>query len=151
LMNAGKVLVQDSPPNIISSRHAQTLEEAFIGYLEDAIRGDGAPTPQPSAAKLAAPAGQAPSAPVASSAGGNGHGGGWFGGFSVARMWAYARREAVEIRRDPVRLSFAVFLPMILMLLFSYGISFDIENLAYAVLDHDRTPESREYLDEFAH
>jgi ribosome-dependent ATPase len=40
---------------------------------------------------------------------------------------------------------------MILMLLFSYGISFDIENLAYAVLDHDRTPESREYLDEFAH
>jgi ribosome-dependent ATPase len=40
---------------------------------------------------------------------------------------------------------------MVLMLLFSYGISFDIENLSYAVLDHDRSPESREYLDEFAH
>jgi ribosome-dependent ATPase len=149
LMNAGKVLVQDSPANIIRSRQAQTLEEAFIGYLEDAIRGD-----------------QVVSDGVAS--------GGVVSGessqdttdhspltthqatthrsrFSLARMWAYARREATEIRRDPVRLSFAVFLPMILMLLFSYGISFDIENLAYAVLDHDRTPESREYLDEFAH
>src|SRR5262249_49618039 len=54
-------------------------------------------------------------------------------------------------RRVRVRLGFAVFLPIILVLLFSYGISFDIENLAYAALDHDRTPESREYLDQFAH
>jgi ribosome-dependent ATPase len=151
LMNAGKVLVQDSPANIIRSRHAQTLEEAFIGYLEDAIRGDGASTPQSSAANQAAPAAQEAPSPVASSAAKNGRSRRRLGGFSLARMWAYARREALEIRRDPVRLSFAVFLPMILMLLFSYGISFDIENLAYAVLDHDRTPESREFLDEFAH
>jgi ribosome-dependent ATPase len=151
LMNAGKVLVQDSPANIIRNRHAQSLEEAFIGYLEDAIRADSPPTPQGSAAKPAEPVGQEAPSPVGSSAAGNGHGRARRGRFSLARMWAYARREAVEIRRDPVRLSFAVFLPMILMLLFSYGISFDIENLAYAVLDHDRTPESREYLDEFAH
>jgi ribosome-dependent ATPase len=151
LMNAGKVLVQDSPPKIISSRHAQSLEEAFIGYLEDAIRGESAPTPPGGAAKPAGPAGQEAPSPVSSGAAGNGRGRWQLAGFSPARMWAYARREAVEIRRDPVRLSFAVFLPMILMLLFSYGISFDIENLAYAVLDHDRTPESREYLDEFAH
>jgi ribosome-dependent ATPase len=150
LMNAGKVLAQDPPAKIISNRHAPTLEEAFIGYLEDAIRGDSPPTPQGSAAKPAEPAGQkAP--PVANGAARKGHGQWWLGGFSLARMWAYGRREALEIRRDPVRLSFAVFLPIILMLLFSYGISFDIENLAYAVLDHDRTPESREYLDEFAH
>jgi ribosome-dependent ATPase len=151
LMNAGKVLVQDAPAKIISNRHAHTLEEAFIEYLEDAIRADSAATPQPSAAKPAEPAVQEAPAPVASSAAGNGQGRRRLGGFSLARMWAYARRETLEIRRDPVRLSFAVFLPMILMLLFSYGISFDIENLAYAVLDHDRTPESREYLDEFAH
>jgi ribosome-dependent ATPase len=57
LMNAGKVLAQDSPANIISSRHAQTLEEAFIAVLEDAIRGDSppaaTPAPQPSAARPA--------------------------------------------------------------------------------------------------
>jgi ribosome-dependent ATPase len=151
LMNAGKVLAQDSPANIISSRQAPTLEEAFIGYLEDAIRGDSGPAPQPSAAKPAQPVGQEAPAPASSRASGSGHRRWLLGRFSVARMWAYARREALEIRRDPVRLSFALFLPMILMLLFSYGISFDIENLAYAVLDHDRTPESREYLDEFAH
>jgi ribosome-dependent ATPase len=153
LMNAGKVLAQDPPATIISSRHAKTLEEAFIGYLEDAIREDNAPTtPQGSAVKPAEPAvGQEAASPVRRSVTGNGHGRGRLRGFSLARMWAYARREALEIHRDPVRLSFAVFLPMILMLLFSYGISFDIENLAYAVLDHDRTPESREYLDEFAH
>jgi ribosome-dependent ATPase len=151
LMNAGKVLVQDSPANIIRSRNARTLEEAFIGYLEDAIRGDGAPTPQGSAAKQAASAGQEAPSPVGSGTAASSHRRRRVGRFSLARMWAYARREALEIRRDPVRLSFAVFLPMILMLLFSYGISFDIENLAYAVLDHDQTPESREFLDEFAH
>src|SRR5262245_35654777 len=151
LMNAGKVLVQDSPPNIIRNRHAQTLEEAFIGYLEDAIREDSPPRPQAAAAKPARPAGQESPTPVESHADGSGKGTWQLGGFSPERMWAYARRETLEIRRDPVRLSFAVFLPMILMLLFSYGISFDIENLAYAVLDHDRTSESREYLDEFAH
>jgi ribosome-dependent ATPase len=151
LMNAGKVLVQDLPANIIRNRHAQSLEEAFIGYLEDAIRADSPPAPQGSASKPTEPVGQEAPSPVGSSAASNGRGRGRLGRFSVARMWAYARREALEIRRDPVRLSFAVFLPMILMLLFSYGISFDIENLAYAVLDHDRTPESREYLDEFAH
>jgi ribosome-dependent ATPase len=151
LMNAGKVLAQDSPPKIISNRHAPTLEAAFIGYLEDAIRGDSAATPQSRAAKPPEPVRPETHSPIANGAVGKARRRWRIGGFSPARMWAYARREALEIRRDPVRLSFAVFLPMILMLLFSYGISFDIENLAYAVLDHDRTPESREYLDEFAH
>src|SRR5262249_51312993 len=58
LMNAGKVLVQDSPAKIISNRQAQSLEEAFIDYLEDAIRADSAPTPQGSPAKPTEPAGQ---------------------------------------------------------------------------------------------
>jgi ribosome-dependent ATPase len=148
LMNAGKVLVQDSPANIICSRNAQTLEEAFIGYLEDAIRGDQLATGgvmSGESPKVASS--EATACPATDHSPLTTH----HSRFSLPRMWAYARREALEIRRDPVRLSFAVFLPMILMLLFSYGISFDIENLAYAVLDHDRTPESREYLDEFAH
>lgn len=36
------------------------------------------------------------------------------------------------------------------MLVFGYGITFDVENLTYAVLDHDQTPESRTYLESFA-
>jgi ribosome-dependent ATPase len=140
LMNAGKVLAQDTPAAIIRNRQAQTLEEAFIAYLEEATRADRA-------ADAAAQG-----APVALEAAAAAERRPWRGvRFSPRRLWAYARREAMEIRRDRLRLGFALFLPMLLMLLFSYGISFDIENLAYAVLDNDNSTESRGYLDEFAH
>jgi ribosome-dependent ATPase len=136
LMNAGKVLAQDTPAQIIRNRRAKTLEEAFIAYLEEATGVDKAAAAPAEQEPPATPSGRKPGRSPA---------------FSLRRLWAYARREAMEIRRDPIRLTFALVLPMVLMLLFSYGISFDIENLSYAVLDHDRTPESREYLDEFAH
>src|SRR5262249_47810105 len=115
LMNAGKVLAQDTPAQIIRSRHAQTLEEAFIAYLEEAT-GAG----QAAAAEQEVPAWAHASSGMRRP--------GRAAGFSLQRLWAYARREAMEIRRDPIRLTFAVVLPMVLMLLFSYGISFDIEN-----------------------
>jgi ribosome-dependent ATPase len=139
LMNAGKVLAQDTPAAIIRSRNAATLEDAFIAYLEEATRGDhvaDVAAPEATPAESASSDSNRPRRRVR---------------FSPRRLWAYARREAMEIRRDRLRLGFALFLPLVLMLLFSYGISFDIENLAYAVLDNDRTPESRNYLDEFAH
>ncbi len=63
------------------------------------------------------------------------------------RVWAYARRELLELRRDPIRLAFAFLGPVLLMLVFGYGISFDVEELSYAVLDRDRTPESRTFLE----
>ena len=53
----------------------------------------------------------------------------------------------MENRRDPIRLGFAFLGPIILMIVFGYGITFDVEHLSYAVLDHDRTPESRQYLE----
>ena len=69
--------------------------------------------------------------------------------FSPGRLWAYARRETVELRRDPIRLAFALVGPIILMLAFGYGISFDIENLQTASFDQDDTPQSRELLQGF--
>jgi ribosome-dependent ATPase len=71
-------------------------------------------------------------------------------GFSLRRLWAYARREGTEIRRDPIRLAFALLGPVIMMIAMGYGISFDVDEIAYAVLDHDRTPASRDYLEHFA-
>ena len=71
------------------------------------------------------------------------------GGFSISRLWAYARREAVEIMRDPVRIAFALFNPIILMFAIGYGISFDVEHLRWAVFDQDRSLESRQFLDSF--
>ncbi len=70
--------------------------------------------------------------------------------FSPGRLWAYVRRETMEILRDPIRLAFALLGPILLMIVFGYGISFDVENLSYAVLDRDRSPESRTYLENFS-
>ncbi|MBI2534833.1 MAG: ribosome-associated ATPase/putative transporter RbbA [Deltaproteobacteria bacterium] len=69
--------------------------------------------------------------------------------FSARRLLAYARREGLELRRDPVRLAFALLGPLLLMVVFGYGITFDVENVAYAVLDYDQTPASRRYLEHF--
>jgi len=64
-------------------------------------------------------------------------------------MLAYTVRETKELIRDPIRLAFAFFGPVILMITFGYGISFDVEDLTFAVLDQDRSIESRAYLENF--
>jgi ribosome-dependent ATPase len=56
----------------------------------------------------------------------------------------------MELRRDPIRLAFAILGPVILMIVFGFGITFDVERLAYAALDYDRSPESRAYLESFS-
>jgi ribosome-dependent ATPase len=68
-------------------------------------------------------------------------------GVSLRRLWAYARREAKELARDPIRLAFALLGPLLLMVAMGFGISFDVDEIDYAVLDRDRTPESRAYLE----
>jgi ribosome-dependent ATPase len=56
----------------------------------------------------------------------------------------------MEVMRDPVRLAFAFFGSIVLLVIMSYGISQDVENLTYAALDLDQTPESRAYLRNFS-
>ena len=70
--------------------------------------------------------------------------------FDPGRLWAYARRETMELLRDPIRLAFAFVGPVILMAAFGYGITFDVENLNYAAYDQDQTPESRRLLESFS-
>jgi ribosome-dependent ATPase len=65
-------------------------------------------------------------------------------------VWAFARREALELTRDKVRLAFALIGPLILMLTFGYGITFDVENLSFAVFDRDQSLESRQLIESFA-
>jgi ribosome-dependent ATPase len=71
--------------------------------------------------------------------------------FELARLWAYARRETVELLRDPIRLAFALLGPIVLVLMFAfgYGISFDVENLQAASFDQDDTLQSRNLLQGF--
>jgi ribosome-dependent ATPase len=137
MMHAGRVLAQGPPAQLVAERKAKSLEEAFIGYLEEA------------AEKAPVAAAPAASQPPAASPGPSSHGAQAPSKFSLGRIWAFARREAVELQHDRVRLAFAVFGPLLLMIVFGYGISLDVEHLPFAVLDSDGTPASRLYIDNF--
>jgi ribosome-dependent ATPase len=137
LMHAGKVLAMGSPEALTEARGAPDLEAAFIGYLEEA-QPDAAASPDrgPTASPRRKRATEPTSAPSA----------GRIPRLSFERIWGIARRETLEIVRDPIRLAFAIFGPLVLMLAMGYGISFDVEQLAYAALDQDRSRESRMFL-----
>ena len=68
--------------------------------------------------------------------------------FSLQRLFAYTIREALELQRDPIRLGFSLLGTTLLMMVFGFGVSTDVNNLSFAVLDRDQTPESRAYLEE---
>jgi len=148
LMHAGRVLAQGAPAEIVKEAGAADLEEAFIQHLQRAE-----PTP---ASAVGTPGSAAASHPTYEDSNRSADGakrnpepkGSVFAGF--ARLWAYAQREATEIRRDRIRLAFALLGPVLLMIVFGYGISFDVENLSYAALDWDNSPESRAYLESYS-
>jgi ribosome-dependent ATPase len=140
LMHQGRVLAVGTPKELVEKRGSASLEDTFISYLEEAAAADSA--------KKAAPASQpeAGAAPAEakhfrSRAGKR---------FDPGRLWAYARRETMELLRDPIRLAFAFIGPVLLMFAMGYGITFDVENLKYAAFDQDRTPESRRLLESFS-
>jgi len=134
LMHAGKVLAVGPPLELVKERGSDSLEDCFVGYLADAAGIDRSKKIETPAAEPGAVETE-PAAPPRR--------------FNLARLWAYARRETVELLRDPIRIAFAVVGPIILMLAFGFGISFDIENLQTAAFDQDDTPQSRELLQGF--
>ena len=131
LMHAGRVLVTDIPATLVSQRHVATLEEAFIGYLKEA-----------DASSVTASAGKTTSSAAPSPLGSASAGGSFF---SFGRAWSYSLRETLELCHDPVRATMALLGTAILMFVFGYGISLDVENLRYAVLDRDQTTLSQNY------
>ncbi|MDO6561827.1 ribosome-associated ATPase/putative transporter RbbA [Amphritea sp. 1_MG-2023] len=174
LMHAGRVLVYDEPQHLVEVQAAASLEEAFIRYLEAAIddadvksstdhetkRADqrseidnerlehqshnNRVIEQPEKHQTKASAlSQENESSDASRRAGNPQ------GFSLNRLLAYSYREIMEVMRDPVRLTFAFLGSALLLIVIAYGISLDVEDLTYAVLDNDRSPESREYLSNF--
>jgi ribosome-dependent ATPase len=137
-MHAGRVLAQGTPAALKAEQGAATLEDAFIAYMEQGAAEAGEEAPPDGGAEVDPELRRLPRAPSRPSR------------FSPRRLWAYARREGTELRRDPIRLAFALLGPVLLMIAMGYGISFDVEDIGYAVLDRDRTPASREYLEQFA-
>lgn len=70
-------------------------------------------------------------------------------GPSRARLMAVARKEWIQLRRDPRSLMLAFALPVLLLLLFGYAITWDVRNLSMVVVDQDRTASSRELVEAF--
>jgi ABC-2 type transport system permease protein len=70
--------------------------------------------------------------------------------FCLTRLVAVARKEVLQLRRDARSLGLAFVLPLLLLLLFGYGITTDVEHIRTAIVDRDHTPESRALADAFA-
>jgi ribosome-dependent ATPase len=130
LMHAGRVLVTDAPAGLVEKRGVANVEQAFIAYIEDTgeqaqLAGVELPGPEkPSAASQRAMTHM----------------------FEPRRMVSYARRETLELLRDPIRAIMAIAGSVILLFIFSYGITMDVENLTFAVLDRDQTTASQDYI-----
>lgn len=65
--------------------------------------------------------------------------------FMLRRLLSYTWREALELRRDPIRATLALAGSVILMFVIGFGISLDVDELSYAVLDRDQTTLSQNY------
>ena len=134
LMHAGQVLACDTPAALQQQFKGETLEAAFVTCLEQAQSEPSARDPESPDATSSAP--NAPPPPSKN-------------GFSLARLTAVASRESKELLRDKVRMAFALLGAVFMMVIFGYGISLDVENLAFAVYDQDQSPQSRAYLEAF--
>ena len=128
LMDSGKILATGAPGELTRRKNGKNLEEAFIAFLEEAgaVRplGETAESQPPQRAETANPR------------------------FSLRRMTAYTIREILELSRDPIRLSYAIFGPALLLLVLGFGITTDVDSLTYAALDRDHSYFSRAYLSE---
>ena len=139
LMHAGRSLACDTPQNLVKERSMPTLEAAFIDYLEEA---DPASKEKISLEKSADPAGNAPEKRKSL----------WkrfaesnHPKFSIQRVLCCCWRESLELMRDPIRATLAIFGALLLMLVMGFGISMDVEDLSFAVLDRDGSGLSRNY------
>ena len=65
------------------------------------------------------------------------------------RALAIARKETRQLLRDPVYLGMAFVVPLMLLLVLGYQLSLDVKDLPVAVIDRDRSPWSRDYVDAF--
>jgi len=68
---------------------------------------------------------------------------------SLRRLGAVARKEFIHVVRDPRALGIAIVLPMIMLMIFGYALTLDLDRVPLAVWDQSRTPQSRELVSRF--
>ncbi|HVS53016.1 MAG TPA: ABC transporter permease [Opitutaceae bacterium] len=68
---------------------------------------------------------------------------------NLRRLWAVARKEALHIRRDPRSLMLAIGIPMLMIVLFGYALTLDVDHVPLVAWDQSHTSASRDYLAQF--
>ena len=68
---------------------------------------------------------------------------------SLTRLLAVARKEVVQILRDARSLMIVVLMPVILVLLFGYGVNLDLKGMPVYVVDQDGSQQSQDLLKHF--
>jgi ABC-2 type transport system permease protein len=66
------------------------------------------------------------------------------------RIGAVVAKEGRELARDPITIGVSLLIPLVMLFLFGYAISLDVENVHFGVWDRDQTPASRSLIDGFA-
>ncbi|MBR7001111.1 MAG: ABC transporter ATP-binding protein/permease, partial [Neisseriaceae bacterium] len=132
LMHAGRVLAADTPENLRQRFQAATLEEAFIQCLEDNGANESAETAFDET--IISEENQHKINPLAA----------W-----LATTLTFARRESLELLRDPMRLFFAAVGPLVILFCIALCISFDIDEVPFAVADFDSSLDSQKLVQEF--
>jgi len=66
------------------------------------------------------------------------------------RIYAVLRKELLHITRDKGSLILALLLPFVMLLLFGYALSLDVDHIPAIVYDHSRSAESRDLIREFS-
>jgi len=68
---------------------------------------------------------------------------------NLARTWSVFRKEVIHIRRDPFSLLQIILMPIIMLLLYGYALTFDIKNVTIAVYDQERSQLSEEFINQY--
>ncbi|OGP86703.1 MAG: hypothetical protein A2156_04360 [Deltaproteobacteria bacterium RBG_16_48_10] len=68
---------------------------------------------------------------------------------NIRRTKAIAKKEMIQILRDPRSLVMAIAIPMLLLILYGYALTLDVDQVETVVLDRDRTQLSADFIDKF--
>lgn len=136
-MHRGRVLAVGKPDALCAQRHAATLEDALVSWLEEAEAGNANPPGVPPGLVARADPGAAMDCVNSASS-------------ARSRIWAFVRRESLELARDKLRLAFALLGPVVLLLAAAWSVSFDVENVRFVALDRDQSLASRDLLAAFS-
>ena len=69
--------------------------------------------------------------------------------FSIKRFLSIVKKEFIQVKRDPISLRIPFAMPIVMMLLFGYAVTTEVDRIPTAVFDQSKTQQSREYIDKF--